>query len=222
NPHFPKVLKAELEWDRDRDPDKFQHVWLGGYQRASEARVFQNWRVEAFETPADALFLFGADWGFARDPTVLVRCFLIGRTLHVDHEAYRVGCEIDRTPALFDTVPASRQWPIVADGARPETISYLQRHGFPRLRAAQKGPGSVVEGVEFLKSCDILVHPRCRHLIDELALYAWRTDPRSGEILPVLEDRENHAIDALRYALEGQRHSTYDASLSWVGNVLRW
>ncbi|WP_343718421.1 terminase large subunit, partial [Inquilinus sp.] len=70
---------------------------------------------------------------------------------------------------------------------------------------------------------DILVHPRCRHLIDELALYAWRTDPRSGDILPILEDRENHAIDALRYALEGQRHyGTYDASLSWVGNVLRW
>jgi len=223
NPHFPKVLKAELEWDRDRDPDKFQHVWLGGYQRASEARVFRNWRVEAFETPADARFLFGADWGFARDPTVLLRCFLVGRTLHVDHEAYRIGCEIDRTPALFDTVPAARDWPIVADGARPETISYLQRHGFPRMRAALKGPGSVLEGVEFLKSCDILVHPRCRHLIDELALFSWRTDPRTGDILPVLEERENHAIDALRYALEGQRQSgTYDASLNWVGTPARW
>ncbi|MGK9237319.1 PBSX family phage terminase large subunit, partial [Inquilinus limosus] len=177
NPHFPKVLQAEMAWDRERDPDKYQHVWLGGYRRVSEARVFRNWRVEAFETPADARFLFGADWGFARDPTVLVRCFLKGRTLHVDHEAYRVGCEIDRTPALFDTVPEARRWPIVADGARPETISFMQRHGFPRLRAAAKGGGSVKEGVEFLKSCDILVHPRCRHLIDELALFSWRTDP---------------------------------------------
>ncbi|WP_225770135.1 PBSX family phage terminase large subunit [Inquilinus sp. Marseille-Q2685] len=218
NPHFPKVLKAEMEWDRERDPDKYQHVWLGGYQRSSEARVFTNWRVEAFEAPAGARFLFGADWGFARDPTVLVRCFLAGRTLHVDHEAYRVGCEIDRTPALFDTVPEARRWPIVADGARPETISYMQHHGFPKLRAAAKGAGSVKEGVEFLKSCDILVHPRCRHLIDELALYSWRTDPRTGDILPELEDRENHAIDALRYALEGQRSgSTYDTSMRWVG-----
>jgi phage terminase large subunit len=219
NPRFPKVLQAELEWDRDRDPDKFQHVWLGGYQRTSEARVFKNWRVEAFETPADARFLLGADWGFARDPTVLVRCFLVGRTLHVDHEAYRVGCEIDRTPALFDTVPAARDWPIVGDSARPETISFLQRYGFPRLRAAQKGAGSVKEGVEFLKSCDILVHPRCRHLIDELALFSYRTDAKTGEILSELEERENHVIDALRYALEGQRSgSTYDASLSWVGS----
>jgi phage terminase large subunit len=217
NPHFPRVLKAEMEWDRDRDPDKYSHVWLGGYRRASEARVFRNWKVEAFETPPGSRFLFGADWGFARDPTVLLRCFLAGRTLHVDHEAYRIGCEIDRTPALFDAVPGARDWTIIADSARPETISFLQRHGFPRLRAAAKGPGSVKEGVEFLLSHDIVVHPRCRHLVDELALYSWRTDPRTGEILPELEDRENHAIDALRYALEGQRrHGTYDTSLSWV------
>ncbi|MGO4850195.1 PBSX family phage terminase large subunit, partial [Inquilinus sp. 2KB_12] len=210
NPHFPKVLKAEMEWDRERDPDKYSHVWLGGYRRASEARVFRNWKVEAFEAPPGTRFLFGADWGFARDPTVLLRCFLAGRTLYVDHEAYRIGCEIDRTPALFDAVPGARDWTIIADSARPETISYLQRHGFPRLRAAAKGPGSVKEGVEFLLSHDIVVHPRCRHLVDELALYSWRTDPRSGEILPELEDRENHAIDALRYALEGQRrHGTY-------------
>ncbi|HMG51729.1 MAG TPA: PBSX family phage terminase large subunit, partial [Inquilinus sp.] len=114
NPRFPKVLKAEMEWDRDRDPDKYQHVWLGGYRRASEARVFRNWKVEAFETPPGPRFLFGADWGFARDPTVLLRCFLAGRTLHVDHEAYRIGCEIDRTPALFDAVPGARDGTIIA------------------------------------------------------------------------------------------------------------
>jgi len=223
NPHFPAVLRAEMEWDRDRDPDKHQHVWLGGYRRVSEARVFRNWRVEAFEAPAGTRFLFGADWGFARDPTVLVRCFLVGRTLHVDHEAHAVGCEIDRTPALFDTVPGARDWPITADSARPETISFLQRHGFPRLRAAAKGPGSVEEGIAFLRSCDMVVHPRCRHLIDELALYSWRTDPHTGEILPLLEQRENHAIDALRYALEGERaRGTYDDSLDWVGSLPRW
>ncbi|WP_225772340.1 PBSX family phage terminase large subunit [Inquilinus sp. Marseille-Q2685] len=216
NPHFPEVLKAEMEWDRQRDPEKHQHVWLGGYRRVSEARVFTNWKVEAFETPAGARFLFGADWGFARDPTVLVRCFVQGRTLFVDHEAYQVGCEIDRTPALFDTVPGARRGPIIADSARPETISYMQRQGFGAIKGSAKGPGSVEEGVEFLKAHDILVHPRCRHLIDELALYSYRTDPKTGVILSELEDRGNHAVDALRYAVEGQRRSTYDTSMKWV------
>ncbi|MGK9168360.1 PBSX family phage terminase large subunit [Inquilinus limosus] len=216
NPHFPEVLKAEMEWDRQRDPEKHQHVWLGGYRRVSEARVFKNWKVEAFETPPDARFLFGADWGFARDPTVLVRCFVQGRTLFVDHEAYRVGCEIDRTPALFDTVPGARRGPIIADSARPETISYMKRNGFGNITGSTKGAGSVEDGIEFLKAHDILVHPRCRHLIDELALYSYRTDPKTGAILSELEDRENHAVDALRYAVEGLRRGGYDSSMKWV------
>jgi phage terminase large subunit len=150
---------------------------------------------------------------------VLVRCFVQGRTLFVDHEAYRIGCEIDRTPALFDTVPGSRRGPIIADSARPETINYMQRQGFGSITGSTKGAGSVEDGVEFLKAHDIVVHPRCRHLIDELALYSYRTDPKTGEIQSELEDRGNHAVDALRYAVEGLRRGGYDSSMKWVGTL---
>jgi phage terminase large subunit len=63
----------------------------------------------------------------------------------------------------------------------------------------------VEEGVEWLKSYDIIVHPRCQHTIDELTMYSYKTDPLTGKILPRLEDRANHVIDALRYACEGVR-----------------
>lgn len=202
NPWFPDELRDEKDYDRRRDPEKYAHIWLGGYQRNSEARVFRNWKVEEFETPDDARFYYGADWGFSVDPTVLVRCFVRGRTLYVDAELYQVGCEIDRTPDLFDKIEGSRRWPIRADSARPETISYMQRHGFSKLVPANKGAGSVEDGIEFLKSYDIVVHPRCRHTADELALYAYKTDKLTGEVLPVLEDKKNHVIDALRYAVE--------------------
>jgi phage terminase large subunit len=207
NPWFPDVLQAEMQYDLNRDPDKYQHVWLGGYVANSEARVFRNWRVEEFEAPADATHRFGADWGFASDPTVLVRCHLIGRTLYVDYEAYRVGCEIMDTPDLFLTVPESERWPIVADNARPETISHMQKHGFPKIMPAVKGPKSVEEGIEWLKNYDIVVHPRCQHTIDELTLYSYKTDALTGKILPVLEDKDNHVIDALRYACEAMRRT---------------
>ena len=205
NPWFPEVLRAEMEYDKRRDPEKYAHVWLGKYQHRSEARVFKNWRVEDFDTPAGMTFRLGADWGFAVDPSVLIRCYLVGRTLYVDHEAYMVGCEIDRLPDLFRTVPEAEKWFITADSARPETISYMERHGFPRIGPAVKGAKSVEEGIEFLKAFDIVVHPRCRHLIDELTLYRYKTDPKTLEVLPVLEDKDNHVIDALRYALEGLR-----------------
>jgi phage terminase large subunit len=205
NPWLPQVLRDELEYDQKRDPDKFAHVWLGEYQRNSEARVFRNWTIEEFDEPKGAVFKLGADWGFSVDPSVLVRCYLDGRRLCVDHEAYMVGCEIDNLPNLFDRVPESRKWFITADSARPETIDYMQRHGYPRINAAIKGARSLEEGVQFLQSFDIVVHPRCKHVIDELTLYSYDTDPLTGAVLPKLKDKHNHLIDALRYALEGAR-----------------
>lgn len=207
NPWFwDTALAADMERDRRRDPDKYQHVWCGGYQLSSESRVFRNWKVEEFDTPSDAVFRFGADWGFSVDPTVLVRCYLDGRTLYVDQCAWQVECEIDKTPALFDQIEGSRRWTITADSSRPETVSYMRRQGF-RIVPAIKGQGSVEDGIEFLRSFDIVVHPRCQHVADELMRYSYKTDPLTGEVLPVLEDKDNHTIDALRYALEALRRT---------------
>ena len=208
NPWFPDVLREEMEYDRKRDPDKYAHVWLGEYVRNSEARVFKNWRIEEFEAPRDAVHRLGADWGFAVDPTTLVRCHIIGRTLYIDYEAYMVGCEITATPELFMTVPESEKWPITADSARPETISHMRKNGFPKIMPAVKGPKSVEDGIEWLKSFDIVVHPRCTHTIDELTLYSFKTDPLTGKVIPVLEDKKNHVIDAIRYACEGARRAS--------------
>ena len=207
NPWFPSVLKDEMEYDKRRDPNKYQHVWRGEYLQNSESRVFRNWRIEDFDAPADAIHRLGADWGFSVDPTTLVRCHIIGRTLYIDFEAYMVGCEIVNTPELFMQVPEAEKWPIVADSARPETISHMRRNGFPKIMTAVKGPKSVEEGIEFLKNYTIVVHPRCTHTIDELTLYSYKTDPLTGKILPVLEDKKNHVIDALRYACEAVRRA---------------
>lgn len=205
NPWLPDESRDEMEYCRRRDPDKYAHIWLGAYVRNSEARVFRNWRIEEFESDPAAEYRYGADWGFATDPTTLVRCYAVGRTLYVDYEAYMVGCEINNTPDLFLTVPGAERWPIVADSARPETISYMRNHGFPKIMAAVKGPNSVEEGIEFLKNYDIVVHPRCKHVIDELTLYSYKIDKATSAVLPILEDDHNHVIDALRYATEGIR-----------------
>lgn len=207
NPWFPDVLQKEADYDLKRDPEKYNHVWMGGYLRNSESRVFRNWTVEEFEAPADAVFRLGADWGFASDPSVLVRCHIVGRKLFIDYEAHMVGCEIMDLPSLFMSVPGAEKWPITADSARPETISHMRNNGFPKIQAAVKGPKSIEDGIEWLKSFDIVVHPRCRHTIDELTMYSYKTDPLTQLVLPLLEDKNNHIIDALRYACEGARRA---------------
>jgi phage terminase large subunit len=84
----------------------------------------------------------------------------------------------------------------------------MRRQGF-RITAALKGKGSLEDGVEFLRAFDIVVHPRCKKVIEELTLYAYKIDEHTGEILPLLEDKNNHTIDALRYALEELRRTGY-------------
>jgi phage terminase large subunit len=234
NPWFNEVLRKEMEWDLSRDPERFAHIWLGEYEKHSEARVLKNWQVSKFEAPPKAVFYYGGDWGFTEDPTCAVRLFFIGRSLYIDYEVMEKGCEIDRTPELFDKlgcvkcsegIPCdgksyghgeARRWVMRTDSARPETISYMRKHGYPRMLPARKGPGSIEEGITFLQSYDIIVHPRCVETIKELQFYKYKTDPKSGDVIPELEDKNNHIIDSLRYATEELRRSEAKVTVSPV------
>lgn len=210
NPWFPDVLDAERRYMQEADPEGYRHVWLGDTVVISEALVFnKKFEVRPFDTPPDARFYFGADWGFSRDPSALVRAFILDDCLYVDHEAWGVHVDIDdlarhpgeRGRSMFDEVPGSRLWPIYADNARPETISYVAARGF-RCEPADKWQGSVEDGIAFLRSFRrIVIHERCRHAADEFRTYSYKVDRQTGEILPKLEDKNNHCIDALRYAL---------------------
>jgi len=205
NPWFPEVLRKEMEYDRSRDLDKYNHVWLGQYKVNTKARVFHNFEIKGFKRPIGTIYRFGADWGFANDPTVLIRFSIEGNTIFVDYEACMIGCEIVNTPDLFLTVPESERYWITADNARPETISYMKSHGFPKIKAAIKGPGSIKDGIEFLKSYNVIIHPRCENAVNEFLNYSFKVDPLTDEILPIFEDKNNHVIDAMRYACEGVR-----------------
>lgn len=136
------------------------------------------------------------------DPTTLIRCFIDGKRLYIDREAWGIGVEIDNTPALFDTIDTARKWPIKADCARPETISYMRRQGF-KVSAAKKWAGSIEDGIEFLKTFEIIIHPRCQHTIDEFNHYSYKVDKQTGDILPQIVDANNHLCDSLRYSLDG-------------------
>jgi phage terminase large subunit len=145
----------------------------------------------------------GADWGFSQDPTVLIRCWTFQRVLYIEYEAYAVGCDIDKTPALFDQIPDARKYVTRGDCARPETISFMQQHGYPKVTAAKKWPNCAEDGVAFMRSFErIVIHPRCVKTAEEFRLFSHKIVKLTGDILPDLEDKNNHTIDALRYALE--------------------
>ena len=204
NPWLPDTLREEMEYCRRIDPEAYAHIWGGEPRIISNAQVFKGrYVIEPFDTPKDARFFHGADWGFAQDPTTLVRAFVRDNILYVDAEAYGVGVELDSIASLFDKVETARAWPIKADSSRPETISHVKRKGF-NITSAEKWGGSVEDGLAVLKGFGkIVVHPRCTHTADEMRLYSFKVDRNNGDILPVLVDAHNHCIDAIRYALDG-------------------
>lgn len=204
NPWFPEVLRREMEWCRHNDPEKYEHVWGGRPKKYGQAVIFKNkLRVEDFEPAGEGTqFYFGADWGFGSDPACLVRMFIRDRKLYLDREFYGYGIEIDDLPRCFDSVPESRKWTIRGDSARPDTVSYMANQGFHSV-GAEKGPGSVEDGIEFLKNFEaIIIHPECTGSIGDFSNYRWKVDKVTDQVLPIPVDKSNHACDAARYALE--------------------
>ena len=205
NPWCPDVMTKQAEWQRKVDYERYAHIWLGGYNTKSEAQIFAGkWRVDEFEPQSDWDGPYqGLDFGFSADPTAFVRCWIGGNTLYIDHDAGKVGLELDDTAKFItNDVPDAAKHVTRADSARPESISYLRRHGLPRVTGVEKWSGSVEDGVEHLKTYDeIVIHTRCREMQEEARLYSYKVDKRSGDILPKIEDSHNHRWDAVRYAL---------------------
>lgn len=203
NPDCPQTLIDEANYLKSVDYDAYSHIWLGEVRQHTEAQVFKGkYRIETFEVDETYNYpLNGADWGFSVDPTVSIRCYIKDRKLFVRYESYKVGCEIDDTPAMFDKIPDSRQWNIRADSARPELVSYMKRAGF-KIESVEKWPGCVEDRIDFMRNFEaIIIHPDCIHTAEEMRLYSYKTDKRTGDVLPVLLDKHNHCIDAMGYAI---------------------
>lgn len=208
NPFFPDVLEQERLNDLARlDYASYAWIWEGAYLENSDKQVLNGkYIIEEFD---DGLYkkaerlLFGADFGYANDPNTLIRSFILNDCLYIEYEAYGVHVELNEIPSFYDSVPESRKWAIKGDCSRPETISYIKREGF-KIFAAKKWQGSVEDGISHLRGFKkIIIHPRCKHTAEEARLYSYKTDRVTEEVLPIIEDKNNHCWDAIRYGLDG-------------------
>ena len=218
NPWFPEVLEIERRRDRARlDDALYRHIW-----ERSESQVFKDKYAISEFTPQDDWYgpYNGLDFGFSQDPTAAVKCWVHNRQLFIEYEAGQVGLELDATSDFIkQAIPDFDKHIIVADSARPESISYLRRHGLPKMRGAKKGAGSVEDGIAFIRSFDqVIIHPRCKQVISEFRLYSYKVDGLSGRITDKPVDAFNHYIDAIRYAIEDLIHNRRRQSPAVAGS----
>ena len=187
---------AEAEALRVSDERAWRQMYLGE-ALGNGAQVFENLSLRAIDDGEllSGRPLNGLDFGFARDPDAFVRVYFDAkrRRLFVAEEFVGV-----RTPAarLSAEVKARSCGETVhCDSAEPRMIQELRERGV-RAVGAKKGPGSVREGIRFLQGLsEIVIDPaRTPHAAREFALYEYERD--------ACPDRDNHTIDAARYALE--------------------
>jgi len=181
---------------------KYAHEYLGKCIGNPKEIVFSGkYEVQDFDTPDISemyqnRFFFGADWGFAADPCVLIRCFIMDDCLCIDYEAYEKEVEIDKIGTqVFDQIPESRKWQIEGDSSAPATISNVRRQGF-NIRGAKKWPGCVDEGIQFMLNFrKIVIHTRCVNILMKFETFSYKVDKETKEILPVINDRKSRIYE---------------------------
>lgn len=218
NKYFPKELEKQKDDMFRTDPDLALHIWDGEIKKNTAEQIMQNkWIVDTFESDQKTIhYYFGADWGFSQDPNTLIRCYVDSHVtygnncLYIEYEACdrpyeedkrNTSSDLDELPDLWKKIPLVEKYTVEADSARPETISYMNKKGF-KIKGVEKWSGSVEDGIAYLRSFDkIIIHPRCKNTIFEFKHYKYKVDARSGQITDKIVDKNNHLIDALRYAI---------------------
>ena len=226
NPFFKDTsLVEEMEYCKMHDYEKYKHVWLGEPKALSDALVFTKWKIEKFDdAPVEFCYqkrkFFGVDFGW-NDPNVGIRCYIIDNRLYISHEAYQEKILNSQFATLLENeLPDCKnpRFPMNADSSRPDLINELYRkYGFRNIVSVKKtsktdDPNDKLKdknyiraGLDFLKSLEIIIHPRCVKTIEEFRNYKWKSElDASGENIIILEELEkgdDHCIDSLRYAV---------------------
>lgn len=198
--------RARYEQMRVNNPRQYAVAGLGQWGH-SEGLVFENWVVEAFslgDLRRDGVrHIFGLDYGYTNDPTAFIAAAVdeANKRLYVYDEHYETKM-LNHDIAAMIIRKGYQKERIRADSAEPKSNDDLRRLGLGRISAARKGADSVTAGIARLQEYRILVHPRCVHTAAELGAYCWQSGTREGQFINRPVDRDNHLMDALRYAME--------------------
>ena len=203
---------ADLENESD---SYFYNVYTLGNWGVLGRVIFTNWKMVDMSDEHGGYYLpeeqrtnrkHGLDFGYSSDPAAVPMTHYerAKKRIWIYDEIYETGLT---NPQLAEALePKIGGDYIRADSAEPKSIAELNSHGL-NIGGAKKGKDSVLYGIQWLQQQEILVDVSCVNMRNELQTYKWKEDA-GGNSLPVPVDRNNHLIDALRYAYEDEMVST--------------
>ncbi len=189
------------------NPRRYQVAGLGNWGMV-DGLVYENFREAEFELsdlPDTARSFFGLDFGYTNDPTAFWAGMVDEKSkkIWVFDEMYERGMSNERIAERITEMGYAKEV-ITADSAEPKSIDRLRTLGLRRVRAAQKGKDSILNGIDRIQDYELIVHPRCKNFLVEIYNYTWAKD-RFGRTINKPIDDFNHLMDAMRYALESLR-----------------
>lgn len=187
---------------REIEGHKHDKMWWQvyglGQKGEIETRIYKGWRI-VDEIPHEARFEnVGLDYGYTNDPTAIVDIYYYNGGYILDEAAYNKGLSNENISKIL-LVPPRKNEIVVPDAAEPKSNDELTAYGIT-VTPAQKGPGSVNRGIQFVQSRRISVTKRSLNILKEYRNYVWETD-KDGKILNKPIGFLNHAMDAIRYGL---------------------
>ena len=191
------------------EPSNWWIVYGLGQIGSLEGNIYKGWELSSADSIAESgrLIRYGLDFGFSNDETALVAVYDMGeKKLGLVEKIYKKGILPSQYCAELERAKVEPSVLIVADGARPEIIAEIKRGGY-RCIAADKGAGSVLRGIE--RVSEYQVEYDGKDLEREYLSYAWRKK-KSGELQDEPIDAFNHALDAVRYAVDDLSRPRFD------------
>lgn len=190
----PAIIK---EIESRKDNKNWWRVYGEGKRGEIEGRIYTDWRI-VDEVPHEArLDRYGLDFGYSVDPTAIVAIYYHNGGYILDEITFQKGLS---NKQIADVLLNNKRALVVADSAEPKSIDELSGYGV-MIQPAQKGPGSVNQGIQYVQQQRISVTKRSLNIIKESRNYLWKTD-RDGKVLGIPDVGFDHAMDAVRYGME--------------------
>ena len=212
-----KGFLQEAEDEKRRDPAMYEHTYEGKLLKLTDDIIYRNWSEGDLDDFIEGCEQFvGLDFGAADSPTAGVASYIIPgkrrNTLYIREEVVGKRIPIEELPALlkggegrdaaFVGLKAVRDGVMIsADPENTWAIRYLNDRGF-NMRKAVKGGGSVNDGIDFVRSFDIVIHPSCKTVLEEIRLYRWDRNKLDGSFKKTPIKKHDHTMDAIRYSIE--------------------
>lgn len=161
-----------------------------------EGKIYKDWTVLDDLPKEVRLLRYGLDFGYSNDPTSIVAIYKYNDAYVLDEVCYQKGMS---NRQIAETILSSGNAFVVADSAEPKSIDEIKTYGI-NIIGANKGAGSVTNGIQFVQDQKIFVTKRSINIIKEYRNYLWVTD-KDGHVLNEPEHEFSHSMDAIRYGI---------------------